>query len=111
MQKEVIELKGKDVETLYLSPTDSGSRDTPVNSGQHRLNSKPNDDSRVKTITPFSSSVFPTTTQLEDDKRRRSRRGEGGESKDLHGSLREREKQRKNSKNFETDQTETKTSR
>ena len=60
MQKEVVELKGKDVETPYLTPIDSGSRDSSVNSSQHRQNSEPSRETCTQTVSTASSSIYPT---------------------------------------------------
>ena len=60
MQKEILKSTGEDVETLYLTYTDSGNRDSPVNTSQRRQIFKPTNNSYAKILLAASSSTFPT---------------------------------------------------
>ena len=65
MQQEIQKSTGEDVETLYLAYMNSDNRNSPVNYGQRRQNSKPTDETCTETSTTPSSSLFPTTAKLE----------------------------------------------
>ena len=65
MQNKILKTTGKNVETLYLTYTDSGNRDSPVNTSQRRQIFKPTNNSYAKILLATSSSTFPTVARLE----------------------------------------------
>ena len=66
MQKGVIKLTGKNVETLYLTPISSARLNSSVNYGQWRSNFKPRLKTCVTSGTTTNPSTFSTVAWLED---------------------------------------------
>ena len=65
MQKEILKPTGEDVETLYLAYMYSTKLNSSVKVGQHRKNSKPPDETSVKTLLAASSTTFPSAAPSE----------------------------------------------
>ena len=66
MQKEILKLIGKNVETLYLTPMNPGERHSTINSGQRRQISKPRYETCITTGTTTNPLTFPTVVRLKE---------------------------------------------